>query len=216
MTSPPTAVWRGIPADQRREQRRRQLLDAGFDLLGTGGWDATSVRAVCRASRLSTRYFYESFSDLDELLVAVFDEVVEDTTARIMAAVRAAPRTTRAAGRAAVETGVRLLTDDPRRARVVCIEAPGNEALVRRRLRVRRDDAHLIGALGRELTGVDPGAESLLEATATLLIGGISELLISWLDGRLPHSRDELIDDMADLVVTTAEGSAALARRRRG
>jgi len=215
MTVPPTAVWRGIPADQRREQRRRQLLDAGFDLLGTGGWDATSVRGVCRRSRLSTRYFYESFTDLDELLVAVFDEVVEETTARILDAIRTAPRRTRAAARAAVETGVRHLTDDPRRARVICIEAPGNEALVRRRMEVRREYAQIIGTLGRELEGEVPGAEALVEATATLLIGGISELLISWLDGRLPHTRDQFIDDMTELVVTTGEGSAALARRRR-
>ena len=104
MTTVPTAVWKGIPADRRREERRRRLLDAGFDLLGREGWAATSVRAVCRAAGLSSRYFYESFADLDALVVAIFDEVVAQTTSRILGAIADAPRSTRAAARAAVET----------------------------------------------------------------------------------------------------------------
>lgn len=44
-------------------------------MLGTDGWQATTVRGICERARLNPRYFYESFSGLDELLVAVFDRI---------------------------------------------------------------------------------------------------------------------------------------------
>jgi AcrR family transcriptional regulator len=51
-------------------------MDAAFQLLGTEGWSGTSVRAVCQGARLNPRYFYESFDDLDALVIAVYDRVV--------------------------------------------------------------------------------------------------------------------------------------------
>ena len=69
----PRTSWAGIPAEDRRAARRDRLLDAAFDLLGTEGWSATTVRGVCQAAQLNPRYFYESFPDLDALFVAVYD-----------------------------------------------------------------------------------------------------------------------------------------------
>ena len=36
------------------------------------------MRAVCQGARLNPRYFYESFDDLDALVVAVYDRVVDE------------------------------------------------------------------------------------------------------------------------------------------
>jgi AcrR family transcriptional regulator len=69
--------WVGLSPDARKAERRTLLLDATFDLLGTEGAEATTVRAVCLKARLNPRYFYESFDDLDTLVVAVYDRVVE-------------------------------------------------------------------------------------------------------------------------------------------
>ena len=41
----------------RRAERRELLLDAAFDLLGTAGWSATTVRSVVERSALNPRYF---------------------------------------------------------------------------------------------------------------------------------------------------------------
>ena len=78
--------WAGIAPADRRAERRTLLLDAAFDLLGTEGWPGTTVRAVCQRARLNPRYFYESFDDLDALVVAVYDRLVGEMTATIMAA----------------------------------------------------------------------------------------------------------------------------------
>ena len=65
--------WRGTTADERAEQRRVRLLEAALELLGTEGAAGVTVRAVVRASALSPRFFYESFSDRDALLIVVAD-----------------------------------------------------------------------------------------------------------------------------------------------
>ena len=56
------------------------------------------------------------------------------------------------------------------------------------------------------------GAESLsekdVELTALALVGGLSELLVSWLDGRLNVDKERLIEHCVGLFVAAAEVSS--------
>ena len=189
-------------------------MDAALELIGTEGWAATSVRGVCRRAGLTPRFFYESFDDLDALAVAVFDDIAVRATAAILAAVRDAPAEPAAQARTAIATFVDELTADPRRARIAFAEALGSEALARRRLQAMRAMAALIADHGRRAYGAPPEADTLVELTASLLAGGIAELLIAWLDGSIGVTRDELVEDCAALFMVTAEGAAAIARER--
>ena len=63
--------WTGLPAEERALERRGLLVEAAFHLLGTEGDAATTVRAVCQRARLNPRYFYESFADRDQVVVAL-------------------------------------------------------------------------------------------------------------------------------------------------
>jgi AcrR family transcriptional regulator len=209
-----TRVYGGLSADDRVEARRRRLMEAALELIGTEGWAATSVRGVCRQAGLTPRFFYESFDDLDALAVAVFDDIAVTTTAAILEAVRAAPPAPAAQAHAAITTFVDELTRDPRRARVAFAEALGSEALARRRLQAMRAMAGLIADHGRRAYGWVPQADTLVDITAALLAGGIAELLIAWLDGAIAATREELVDDCAALFMVTAEGAAALGRGR--
>src|ERR1044072_584333 len=67
--------WSGVPLSDRQALRRDELIAAGVDLLGGPDGPALTVRAVCRASGLTERYFYESFADRDEFVRAVNDDV---------------------------------------------------------------------------------------------------------------------------------------------
>src|SRR3954453_23805116 len=125
--------WVGLSPVARKAERRTMLLDATFDLLGTEGSDGTTVRAVCVKAQLNPRYFYESFDDLDSLVVAVYDRVVEELASEVVDAQLAAPGEPRAQLRAAIETSVRFVDEDRRRGKVLYVEALGNEALNRRR-----------------------------------------------------------------------------------
>ncbi|MCW2985532.1 MAG: transcriptional regulator, TetR family, partial [Conexibacter sp.] len=70
-----TARWAGSTLEDRAAARRAALLEAGVELLGTEGAAGVTVRAACRATKLSERYFYESFDGRDALLRAVHAQV---------------------------------------------------------------------------------------------------------------------------------------------
>jgi AcrR family transcriptional regulator len=209
-----TGVYRGVPAEQRHAERRRRLMDAALEIMGTQGWSHTTVRGVCKQANLTPRFFYESFEDLDALAVAVLDDIIAGATERLVEAIAAAPPKPADQARAAIGSFVRDLTDDPRRARVAFVEALGSEPMMRRRLRAMRDVAGLIAAYGR-LTYQPPAeADTLVELTAALMAGGVAELLITWQDGGLDISREQLIEDCAELFVAVGDSAARIGRKR--
>ena len=208
-----TGVYRGVPAVERQATRRQQLIDAAYDLLGSDGWQATTVRAVCRRAGLTPRYFYESFPDLDSLVVAVFDRIVAELVQVVLEEVEAAPEEAHAKARAAIGGFMRHVTEDPRRARIVFSEALGSEALARRRFDTLRTFARLIAEQGRAFYGVR-GHERLADTTAYLLAGGMAELLLAWRDGTIGSSLEELIDDCAALFVAAGEAAVEMTARR--
>ena len=59
--------YAGLSADARRQIRRERLLDAAMDVMARNEWRSATVDKVCTAANLNKRYFYESFTDLDDL-----------------------------------------------------------------------------------------------------------------------------------------------------
>ncbi len=184
------------------------LVHAAFELLADGGSAATTVRGVCARAQLNPRYFYESFDDLDELVVAVYDQVVEELRSRVAAAVPAGGGDPHDAIRAMVDSTVRYVDEDHRRGKVLYVEALGNEALNVRRLQtgfelielIRRDTARRRGR---------SAAEPVERLSAAMLVGGFSEILAAWLDGRIDLSVEQLIDSTTALFVAVGEVTAA-------
>jgi AcrR family transcriptional regulator len=210
----PTGRYGGASAVERRAARRERLVDAGRELLGTEGWPGTTVRGVCHVAALNPRYYYESFADLDALLLAVFDRGLGQATDRILTAYAGAPDEAHAKAHAAIGAFVDFVVEDPRWARIAFVEALGNEALARRRLDTLHAMWQLVAARAREFYGVEGDADPIGDVAAALLVGGIAELVIAWLDGRLHVTRERLVEDVVDLFVITGEGAVAIARRR--
>lgn len=226
MTQGEPRVWAGTTLDARRDARRRRLLEVGFELLGGSGSAAVTVRSVCRHAKLTDRYFYESFTDRDELLVAVYDGVAEqvrDVLAGAVAETVAQPGSAaapEAIARAAVEAFLGVLTRDPRKGRVLLL-APMTDAalsaravelmpmfgeLIRVQLTATAGPAALAQRGGSGQAGQAPMDERM---TATALIGALSNLFIRWLDGTLAASERELTEYCVRLLLT----SMPLARR---
>jgi AcrR family transcriptional regulator len=213
--------WRGIPLGERQAERRRILVDAGFELLGTVGVAGTTVRGVCEAAHLNPRYFYESFEDLDALLVAVFDRTAEDGLRVILDAVAATEGTDPLATTRAVMDGfLRFITEDQRRAQVLYVAGLGNEALARRRLDAMLGMADLFASGGA--SGGGPAAvgaatapgDPVVKVAASMVVGGMSELVITWLEGRVDMTLDQLIDDASILFVALGQAAAGVAASR--
>jgi AcrR family transcriptional regulator len=206
--------WVGLPVEDRRAQRRTLLLDAAFELLGTQGWTGTTVRAICQAARLNPRYFYESFEDLDACIVALYDRLVEQLGAAVLEAVDRAGDDPRAQVRASLDCIIGFVGDDRRRGRVLYVEALGNEALNRRRIETAHALVGLVEQAGAERHGQPRSGERIGRITAAILVGGASELVVAWLDGRIDVPRRQLVDDATELFLAMGDAAATVATRR--
>ena len=77
--------YAGASREEREDARREQIIAAGIELFGTRGYRAATVGAICEVAGLNKRYFYESFATLEDLLVAVYERVVADLQAVVLA-----------------------------------------------------------------------------------------------------------------------------------
>ena len=197
MSSP--TRWAGVPLTDRRTERRALLVDAGFRLFGEEGEAGVSVRSVCRECGLNTRYFYESFSDVNDLLGAVYDRVSGELAELLEAAIGKADDSVAARMRAGIAAVLGFSSADSRRGRVLFTEARANPVLV-----ARRAQAHELlreGVLaegGRLNAGSDPVAAAV---GAAIFTGAMAELAQQWLAGNLGDDLDAVVEDALELVL---------------
>ncbi len=117
--------YRGASADERRQERRDRLLDAGLHLFGTSGYHGATVRGLCQAAGLTERYFYESFSNSEDLLCAVYEQVLATQRERMLAAVAQAAPQPEAMIRAGLKAFLAYIRECPAAARVQFVEVLG-------------------------------------------------------------------------------------------
>lgn len=181
--------------EQRREARRESLLSNGITLLGAKDGPAVSVRAVCRAAGLTERYFYESFTDRDQFVRAVYAEVGEKGRAALVSAVAAA-ESTHGRAEAAVDAFVKLMVDDPAMGRVLLVAPLSEPALGGRGLELMPG---FVGLVHDQLSAVTDPVEK--ELVAVGLVGALTNLFIGYLDGAIAASRDQLVTHCVNLVM---------------
>lgn len=178
----PRRGYRGLSAEQLREQRRTRLINAGTDLFGARGYSATPIEAVCSHARVSTRHFYEQFEGRESILHAVYDALVEQVQAIVRAALTEHRTALNQRVADAIETTVRFLLDDPKRGRIMCIEAVGvSPVMESRRRRTTHELAATITRYADHMVeaGLLPDRDYHLPAVA--LVGMFNELIAEWL-----------------------------------
>lgn len=194
--------YRGVEAPQRVAERRRRLLEAGLDLLGgTPNPADLTVRAICATSGLAARYFYESFTDKDVFVGAVFDWVVGDIAATTQAAMAAAPA--REQSREGMANIVRTISGDIRVGRLLFSAHLDNPVVVRKRAES--------GALFALLSGQHAGSALQLEpnerikAAGHFVVGGVTQTLSAWLSGELHFTPAQLATQLGALIDQLAD-----------
>lgn len=199
-------AYRGVSADDRRAQRRRQLIETALDCLHEDGLAAISVRAVCARARLTPRYFYESFEDLDQLLLAAVDSVVDEVAERALAALTAAPAELPLQVRAAIDAGYGVVATDPRKATAMLVVAAGHGPLRERRHTVVTDYADLI-IDGLPLLNA-PGLPErrTARAMALFVMGGATDVVEAVLSGRLRLSRTQVVEQLTTMWLAVLGG----------
>ena len=112
----------GKTADERRAERWRQLVQAGVQIYGERGYRNATVKAVCEAANLTERYFYESFTNSEDLLCACFQEGADELILHVRRAGVHAGGPPMARIRAGVMIYLKTLQTNPAGARVFLIE----------------------------------------------------------------------------------------------
>lgn len=195
--------YRGVDAAERLAGRRRRLLDAGLDLLGTGDRDPAevTVRAVCAQAGLGVRYFYESFSDKDDFIGAVFDSVVADIATTTQAAVASAPPHEQA--RAGMANVVRAIAADARVGRLLFSVELSNTVIVRKRAESTALFAALLFQHAGELGAKD---DDRIKAGAHFAVGGVGQTISAWLSGDVDLEPEQLVEQLATTLDALAQG----------
>lgn len=195
-------TWAGSTMDERRAQRREQLITAARELLGSG--EAVSVRAVCRAARLTERYFYESFDDRDALVVAAYERASQEAVAAVAEAVSASDGSPEGVARAAVRVAVEQVVDDPARGHVLIVAPLTNPVLFAK----REELVPVLTALIREQL---PGrtSESERDMVALGIAGALTQIFYSYLTGRLVIEREAFVEHCVRLLLSAGAMWAA-------
>lgn len=199
--------YKGFTPAERTAERRQRLLESGLEQFGTVGYANTSVRAICAGASLNSRYFYESFSTREELLLAVYQQVIAEIFTRAGQAV-AREHTIEGKARAGLAAGWITVTEDRRKARIVALEVVGVSEHLER---VRRDARHALAQLTAEqaLSLVGPDVEIRLdpELVARFLIGGVVEILHDWISGDVTASPDRVVEHFTGLFAAASEAA---------
>ena len=187
----------GVDAAARLARRRAGLLEAGLELLGGDADPAElTVRGICRQAGVATRYFYESFTDKDEFVAAVFDWVVAGLAATTQAAVAAAPPAEQ--NRAGIANMVRTVEQDPRVGRLLFSAQLSNSTVVRK----RQDLGPLFAMLGGQHveTTLNRPANERIKAFAHFVVGGVGQTISAWLAGDVGLAPAELVDQISAMI----------------
>ena len=190
-TDASTRPYKGVPADQRIAERRARLVQAGLELFGTRGIAATRVDDVCAEAGLTKRYFYESFSSLDELAVAAVDEAIAALAEVVVPAV--AEHGWRNP-RPVFEAFAGGLLADPRTVRLLVTETQHPALAAKRQQLIElavdlwlESDKHTVQS---------PEHLSTQRLLAHAMAGAAGEVALAWGSGRLEMTLDEIIDHL--------------------
>ncbi len=117
--------FRGLSLEERQNERREKLIEAGLQIYGTQGFFSVTVRDICNEAKLTERYFYESFKRSEELFKTIYLRLVEQLQQTVLASMMQGQGEVNP--RKMIESGLRSFFDslqtDPRMARILFIDA---------------------------------------------------------------------------------------------
>lgn len=194
----------GVSADDRRTERRQRLLAAARQMWGASGVTEVTVRGVCSAAGLTTRYFYEQFPNREAMVFAVADEVRDELLAALVNAGVGAPGTLTDKLRSALTAFLQIIAADPHILRIATGDVSTVPGLAEHRAGILDQIAALIVELAPEVLGDAMPNPDTLRRGALFMVGGANSLIESWL--REPKETPaELATIAADLCVTVVK-----------
>jgi AcrR family transcriptional regulator len=203
----------GQSVKERLEQRRERLLEAGLALFGTRGYASTSIELVCSKAGVTARHFYEQFASREELLLEVYERVIARARKAVITALHRSHSTPRHRVTAGLEAYVHAVLDDPRYARIACVEVVGASARVeRRRRKTIYEIASVIEAQAQALADQGRVERRDFSLTAIAMAGACNELVTDAIMRPTPPPTSALVDALVRLFLAVIAASSAEVR----
>ena len=203
-------LYRGMSAADRRADRRRRLLDAALDVIGTRGYAAATIPEVCARAGVTARHLYEEFGGREELLLALYGQVVAEHLTVMVEALRSEADDLEATVRQTVDATIRGWVEDERRARLAFIEVVGvSDAVEEQRMATLDAYAKALAADAGRLAdaGLIPERDRTIEARA--VVGMVTHLIADWLHREDREPIELIIDEVVRLqlaIIAAGEG----------
>ena len=202
---------RGLDAEQRRAERREQLLDAALKLFAAEGYLGTSIEQICSTAFIGTKSFYELFASREECYLALLQRTSERLEERMAGAAAQATGNERQEAPRLLATFVHALVDDPRITKVTFGMASGISAAVERQRRTnRRWAAGFLVQLWDRYDGPQPEEQRAVRHSVAIgLVGGMFDLISDWLlEANLSDQSqiEALVDDLTTFYITVRRG----------
>jgi AcrR family transcriptional regulator len=185
-------------------------MEAALELFGTVGYEATSIGALCREAKVSTRDFYRHGRDRIELFLAVFEREIERILGPVAAAMDEAEPVWAVRARVWAEHWLRTILEDQRRYRILYKEAIGVSADLDRRRREVLHSSCALCARHLELCAVESGESrpaGYYELAGVAVIGAAREVLMQFVEGQVSVTdRQAVLDAVVRLATMLGEG----------
>lgn len=211
---------RGLNAEERKAQRRQQVLDAMLDLVAERGLANTSIEQICQTAYVATRSFYELFDSKEACYLALLEQMTQEISDRVVAALDGVDDAEGATD-AVLSAFAHALVDDPRIGRASFGQAAGVSTAVEGQRRAnRRWAAEFLEGVWRRYGVIGPGTKKVggadVHRVAVGVIGGLFDLVVDWLhdtdaadaDGMAPDV-DALIGDLTAFYGLVRDGMAS-------
>ncbi|MRH91947.1 TetR family transcriptional regulator [Nocardia sp. SYP-A9097] len=206
---------RGLDANERSAQRRRQLLTAATELFARQSYSGTSIEQICQQAYVGTKGFYDHFDSKEACYTALLEQITAQIQQRVSeTAADTAGRDWPERMRAILGAFVHAIADDSRLAKVTFGEAGGiSPAIEAQRRSNRRWAAEF---LNRQWPLEDSLTDRQGLTLCLAIIGGLFELIADWLhhhdDGGDPDSVETLTEDLSRFVTAVDAGRRSMAR----
>lgn len=187
--------FKGMSMSERKQARRKKLIEAGLETYGTQGFFSVTVKDICNQAKLTERYFYESFKKSEHLFQTIFLNQIDKLQQTLMQAIMQASPDPQAMIDAGLNAFFSMLEDDPRTARIIYIDAMLVQEL--------HNQATLLETMSRFdrmlhafVTLMMPNTtltEKEISLIATGINGYVTQIATRWVMGGFKHSREEII-----------------------
>ncbi len=194
-------IYAGESMADRQAKRHLKFLQAGYELFGTIGFRQTTVRALCKEAQLTDRYFYESFENIEQLLIEVYLQQINDIRIKILEAINLLDnRHIDKIIECALDTFFRVV-ESPKTARIIWFEVLGVSPQV--------DEVYHTATVDFSKLFIDLSVsvypqidipQEEIEVLAIGMIGAISHATLDWLFNEYRTDRAVMVRSMSYIV----------------